>query len=79
MILNAFKFNPLSDDQKPNKDIEVLIFLNDKWLGHDEIITAAFDGKDFYHKGRKVHDPFIKGWLELPIKLAYDSSKELFA
>lgn len=79
MILNAFKFNPLNADTTPNTNTELLIFLNDKWLGHDEIITAAFDGKDFHHKDKKVHRPFIKGWLELPIKLAYDSSKELFA
>jgi hypothetical protein len=74
-ILSAFKFNPLGDDAKPSDGCEVLLFLHDKWRGYDEIISASFCGDEYFFNGRKVPKQFIAGWLELPIKIAYDSSE----
>ena len=74
-ILSAFKFSPLTTDSKPMKGCEVLLFLHDKWRGYDELLAATFDGEEYFYKGRKVHKQFIAGWLEVPVKIAYDSSK----
>lgn len=77
-MLSEFKFNPLGERSKPSAGAEVLLFLNDIWLGYDEILVATFDGRKFYHQnGREIHAKFIAGWLGLPIALSYGSSKSI--
>lgn len=76
-MLDKLKFNPLSMDSKPSSNTEVLIFINDKWRGYDEIQTASFDGDYFYINNIQVRSHFVVGWLELPIKLVYGCSDDI--
>lgn len=82
-MLKQFNFLPFNAESKPADHGEVLLFLHDKWRGYDEIVTATFDGTDFYVKSVvggalvKVRPNFVAGWLELPVKLVYGSSSEL--
>ena len=76
MTTKALEFKPLTPNNTPPINKELLLFLHNIWMGYDEIISGTFDGSNFYHYNKMVRKRDITGWLELPIKIAYESTDQ---
>ncbi len=63
-------FFPLSSECQPPINRQVLLHMNDQWLGHDEILVATFDGENYTTNGKHVRPKAaIAGWIVMPCEI----------